>query len=127
MGCQQPHRRPGEADLQREKECLAVGNGEVHQRIRLTPAVLQVAQGQARIQERAPEDQQCEHHGPARQTIHIPMASLPSPPKAGASALPAEHTPERRGVRAAIRQAAPVERLFCCVVPSSPLPPYSPG
>ena len=57
MGREHPHRRPGDADLEREKEGGAVGDGEVHHGIRLTPAVFEVEQGQERIQERADVDQ----------------------------------------------------------------------
>jgi hypothetical protein len=83
-----------------------VRQGQVHQQIRLTPTVFQVEQRQARIEEGAPDDEERQHDSPARQTIDIPLASLPSTPKAGAPTLPAERTPERRGVPSAIRQAA---------------------
>ena len=111
MGREEPHRRPGDAALEREKERLAVREGEGHQGIRLTSTLLEVKQRQEGIQDGAHDDQERERHSRARQTIDIPLASLPSPPKACAPALPAERTPERRGVRSAIRELAPVERL----------------
>ena len=51
MGRQKPHRRPGETDLECEKQCGTVRQGQVYQGIRLSPAVLQVQQGQKSIQE----------------------------------------------------------------------------
>ena len=51
MGREPPHRWPGQANFDREKERLTVGYGEVHQRIRLPPAVFEVQQGQEGIQE----------------------------------------------------------------------------
>jgi hypothetical protein len=110
MGRQPPHRSTGEAALEGDKGGGTVRQGQVHQGIRLTPTVCQVQQGQDGIQDRAHDDQERKHDGPARQTIDIHLASLSSTPKACAPALPAQRTPERRGARTAVCQAAPVKR-----------------
>ena len=112
MGCQHPNAHPGEAELQVEKARGALGEGQGQSWIRLLPPLVYMAQRAERIQERAPKDQQREHHRPAREPIDIGIVALPRPPKACASAPPAERTPERRGARPTIRHVAPFERWF---------------
>ena len=56
--------------------------------IRLLPAVLQMAQRQERIQERAHEDEEREYHDTPRETIDIGVTSLAHPPKALSPAPP---------------------------------------
>jgi hypothetical protein len=48
-----------------------------------------MAQRQERIQERAHENEEREHHDPPRKTIDIRMTSLARPPKAVSPAPPA--------------------------------------
>ena len=112
MDRQNPHRHTGDAKLEDDKEGGAIRQGQVHQGIRLAPAVLQVEQGQEGIQDGAHADQDCKPHAMPRQTIDIRPVSFPGPPKALSAALPAERTPERRGARPAIRQAALFEKLL---------------
>src|SRR5215813_3670911 len=111
MGREHPHRRPGEADLEREKERLAVGKGEVHQGIGLTPAVLQVEQREERIQDGAPIDESRARHDTPRETIDIRMVALACPPKACAPPRGADRMPERRRVGTAVSHVA----LFACL------------
>jgi len=89
VGRQQPDASPGEADFQMEKPWGAVGEGQGQPGIRLLPTVLQMAQRQERIQERAHEDEERKHYDMSRQTINIGMVSLACPPKAFSPAPPA--------------------------------------
>jgi len=89
VGRQQPYAYPSEADLQLEKPRSAVGECQGHPGVCLLPTVLQMAQRQERIQERAHEDEEREHHDTPRQTINIGMVSLACPSKAFSPAPPA--------------------------------------
>ena len=100
MGREPPDTRPSQADLEPEKERGAMGEGQVHERVRFTPAVLEGAQGQEGIEEGAAVDQDREPHDPWRETIPIRLAALQGPPKAVSSPSPAQRAPERRGTRA---------------------------
>ena len=89
MSRQQPDAHSGEADLQLEKPRGAVGECQGQPGVCLLPTVLQMAQRQERIQERAHEDEEREHDDTPRQTINIGMVSLACPPKALSPAPPA--------------------------------------
>ena len=88
MGSQQPYSHSGDTNLQVEKQRGAVVECHRQQRIRLQPAVLQMAQSQKRIKERAHEDKESQHHDTPRDTIDIRMVSLTRPPKAFSPASP---------------------------------------